>query len=592
MIKDYKNDYYLESELQELKELEKEYLETGDQVEKLEDDESRLDFISQELLSKPLELGEDETERENRLHALSDQFNSIEKEKSQLIKRHRSLGDQINSIHLKARSRYIEQREDSGILQDCLSMIKAIEPDDVLNYHLFQFRGTEQYTETSDFIKFSYRIFDDVIEWYLDYFRQANKPREVFEIMSGLYDQTLKFYPDGLSDQARQSPFCIFDDKFFEALKDSQDTQARREYEYNLFSYKDEIDSHILPTGVKITATQKALGIVGTESRQISIDEFLESQKVNNLVTFKGLDDSPNGMQIVFNENQANNDNIVVTFKNLETACGGGTAPSKVFAMVLEKMNTLGYFRYKNIDTAVTISVKELIQNGDYANWRSANRGLTQAKKTLSELLVNFSNKKKGTNLDVPWFSTIGWKDKGTLLISPNKDIDWRMVGSHFAIYPVYLYKLKTHAYRLAFYLFTQARINKPTNKDGDIVFSLSLRTVSQELGLPDVSSIKKDYKKLILDKIISAIREIENADQEYYQDRSMLSLKIESDKELSAKEIIETASLKVTFKKGHITESYQKLIDSKHDIIESNKRKKATQKKKKATQKKKETSS
>ena len=149
------------------------------------------------------------------------------------------------------------------------------------------------------------------------------------------------------------------------------------------------------------------------------------------------------------------------------------------------------------------------------------------------------------------------------------------MVGKHFAIYPIYLYKLKTHAYKLAYYIFTQARINKPLNKDGDIVFKLKLTTIGHELGLPSVESIKNfKYKQNYLDKIITAMKEIEDADKESYKDRRLVFLKLDHKKDLSPREIIETSNLVVTIKKGDITETYQAIRDKKVDLIEAQRRK------------------
>ena len=104
----------------------------------------------------------------------------------------------------------------------------------------------------------------------------------------------------------------------------------------------------------------------------------------------------------------------------------------------------------------------------------------------------------------------------------------------------------------------------------------MSLVNVSRELGLPDVNTIKKDYKKLILDKVTTAVREVLETDSEYYGDRATLKLQIESDANMTTREIIETGYLLVTFQKSEMTEKYQYLIDSKHDVIESAKRKKA----------------
>ena len=161
----------------------------------------------------------------------------------------------------------------------------------------------------------------------------------------------------------------------------------------------------------------------------------------------------------------------------------------------------------------------------------------------------------------------------------PNRDVNWLAVGCHFAIYPPYIFRLNTHAYRLAYYIFTQARIGKAPDKAGNLKFNLSLLTISRELGLPKINSINHyDAKKLILDKIIAAMKELTDTDREYYG-KPRLSLKIGSEKNMSTREIIENGNLSVTIKKGELTEVYQKIRESKVDLIESAKRKKAKKK-------------
>jgi hypothetical protein len=83
----------------------------------------------------------------------------------------------------------------------------------------------------------------------------------------------------------------------------------------------------------------------------------------------------------------------------------------------------------------------------------------------------------------------------------------------------------------------------------------------------------------LILDKIRDAIKELTDIDRKYYGE-SRLVLKIDADLEKTPpKEIIENGNLVVTIRKGELTEIYQRIRQSKVDLIESAKRKKAKQK-------------
>ena len=107
----------------------------------------------------------------------------------------------------------------------------------------------------------------------------------------------------------------------------------------------------------------------------------------------------------------------------------------------------------------------------------------------------------------------------------------------------------------------------------------MSLVTISRELGLPTVDQVTNfRHKQLILDKIVTAMKELTDTDREYYGE-SRLALKIGSNKNMTPKEVIENANLEVTIKKGELTEVYQKIRESKTDLIESAKRKKAKQK-------------
>ena len=589
MIKNYLEPYYEDGELKRQTEMFDQVLKTDSQL--LELDKQKKDLWSQfrSLQQSDLEIGETDQERQNRLDALQNQIDQVESQSVDLHKQNRLAIYEVNTIELKVRSRYLKQKDDSDILQDCLELISNLEIGDVIIKgkeleSLFVMNETAtdkngvivEYQAKIDFdtlrmtdtIKFGFIIKNRIVDWYLDYFSDA---KTLFRIYKMIYERTLELYPNGLTDKDKANRYCIFDKAFFDALQN----EKNREFEFDLMSFKKDYDHRVLPTSPSLSAYNHALVMVGTDlDRQMTIDDLIESQKVNNYITFSGLDDTPNGVKLVFNEKDAKKDDIVFTIKNLETVLGGGVAVSKGFAMCLEQMNILGYFKRRGVKASFTISTRDLIDNGIYSHYAKAQDALNTIKNTLENLQVGLTNK-KGLKIYIPWF-VIGWKDKGTLIFVPDQRIDWLSVGQHFAIYPPYLYKLDRHAYRLAFYVFTQARINKPTNKNGDIVFKLSLVNVSRELGLPEVNSIKKDFKKLILDKVTTAVREVLQNDLEYYGDNSTLRLKIESDANLTAKEVIETGYLVVTFQKSELTEVYQRLIDSKHDVIESAKRKKA----------------
>ena len=571
MIKTFIDPFFTESDSQELKEITKK-IQKPLQDRLLAFTECSLAVSKyNDLKESPLELGETDQERKKRLDKLYKDAKTLKTRLLAIEKVIFVLKAQAESIETRAFSRYTDQTENAVILKDCLEIIQAFEPDDIK-----QLDPSFDKDTLSPVIKFSNALGRVVVATYCNYFVEIKDNESGFKVLKAVYDRTLDFYPQGFSNDDKKNPDCLFDKAFFKALKELKDKQDRLNYEIEVMSaYKPERIGHIIPSSPKITATMSALNTVGT-GYQMSIDDYLKLNQANDYVTFKGMNGA---LQFVFNENDAKKDTVVISFKNLETASGGGTAPSKVFMKVFEKMNELGYFHHKVRDQAVTVSVKELIENGSYANKASAKRALENALETLADVTVNFSNKKKGLDIDTRWFSSVGWNDKSSLLFMPNRDVNWLAVGCHFAIYPPYIFRLNTHAYRLAYYIFTQARINKAPEKNGDLKFNLSLVNVGRELGLPRVESIKNfKYKENFLNKVLAAMKELTDTDREYYG-KPRLILKIDADKDMSPKEIIENGNLAVTIKKGELTEVYQKIRESKVDLIESAKRKKAKQK-------------
>lgn len=566
MIKTFIDPFFTESDGQELKEITKKIQKPLQDRLLVFTEYSLAVQKYNELKESPLEIEETDQERKKRLDKLYKDAKTLKTRLLAIEKVIFFLKTRSETIETNAFARYTKQKEDADILKDCFDIIQSFEPDDIKSFD----------KETvSPVIKFSNALGRVAVATYCNYFIEIKDNESGFKILKAVYDRTLNFYPQGFSDDDKKNPDCLFDKAFFKALKEIKDKQDRLNYEIEVMSaYKPEKIGHIIPSSPKLTATMSALNTVGT-GHQMTIDDYLQLNQANDYVTFKGMNGA---LQFVFNENDAKKDNVVITFKNLETASGGGTAPSKVFMKVFEKMNELGYFHHRVRDQAVTVSVKELIENGSYANKASAKRALENALETLQDVAVNFRNK-KGLDIDTRWFSSVGWNDKSSLLFMPNRDVNWLAVGCHFAIYPPYIFRLNTHAYRLAYYVFTQARINKAPDKAGNIKFNLSLLTISRELGLPKISSINHyDAKKLILDKIIAAMKELTDTDRDYYK-KPRLSLKIDADKNMSAREIIENGNLAVTIKKGELTEVYQKIRESKTDLIESAKRKKARQK-------------
>lgn len=571
MIKNFREPFYEVSERDLLTKIITLYKELQEKLVSIYAEHVETADRYKRIKNSDLEIEETEKERKERLTTLEHRIEELTNQERELLKKIRVLDYQRESIELNVSSRYTEKKNDDEILSDCLEIIKAVTFDDLVErYGALDFKEWKT-VDMPDIVCFSYCVGVEVIGLYINYFKETKNSTYLFKIMKRLYDRSLELFPGGFTDQDKKNDYCIFDNKFFKSLKNTEDKQN----EYDLLTnFKKPYEHRVLPSGTSITAFHTALAMVGTERKQITIDDLIESQKVNNVVTFHGLDDSPNGLKLVFNEKDAKKDNVVLTFKNLDKVLGGSIVVCKIFAKCIEQMNYLGYFKRRGIKESFTISVNDLIEDGVYTKYPPAQRALKTAKSTLEELQVNFSNK-DGLELGIPWFS-IGWKNKSTLIFIPDLRIEWLYVGQHFTIYPKYIYKLGLHAYRLAYYVFTQARINKGTNKQGDIVFRLRLTTISRELGLPNVETLKKDYRKLILDKITGAVREVLENEQECYGEDSTLELKIESEPNLTAKEIIETGVLVVTIKKSEMTEKYQLLIDSKHDIIESQKRKKA----------------
>ena len=523
-----------------------------------------------ELKESPLEIGETEQEREKRLGKL---YNDAKKARTILLAIEKVvfvLKTQAESIETKAFSRYTDQKENAEILKDCFEIIQAFEPDDIKSFVY----DTELDDETvSPVIKFSNVLGRIIVGSYCNYFVEIKDNGSGFKILKAVYDRTLDFYPQGFSTDDRKNPDCIFDKAFFKALKELKDKQERLTYEFGLLSPYDHSNYKLIPSHTSFTNYHTTLGILAAQDRQMTFDDLIESQKANNLVTFE------NQGKVVFNEKVAEKDDLVFQYEKLDDVIGGGVVVSKAFILCLEKMNHLGYFKRKDVTHPFTISVNDLKDEMGYDDYKSAQTALKQIKKTLENLKVKLTNKEKGKSISIPWFA-IGWDSPGALLFVPDLRIKWTEFQS-FAGYPPYIYKLKTHAYKLAYYIFTLARIGKSPDKKGNIVFSLSLTTVAKTLGLPDVETIKKDYKKLIYDKINNAVTELIKKDKEYYKNNSNLVIVIKCPNGLTAKEMIKSGTLEITLKKNQTTETYSLIRDTQTVKIEKKARKAAMNKRK-----------
>ena len=128
-----------------------------------------------------------------------------------------SLRYEILSLETKAFSRYTKQNDDTAILKDCLDIIQAVEPKD---FSKNKFAAKKQ---PSDIVKFSLGILNNTdVSYSENYFSETKNNGAISEILFAIYDRTLKFYPDGFSDQDKKSSFCIFDDNFFKALENNE----------------------------------------------------------------------------------------------------------------------------------------------------------------------------------------------------------------------------------------------------------------------------------------------------------------------------------------------------------------------------------
>lgn len=568
MIKTFIDPFFTESDGQELKEITKK-IQKPLQDRLLAFTEYSLAVSKyNELKESPLEIGETDQDRKERLEKLYKDAKTLKTRLLAIEKVIFVLKTRSETIETNAFTRYTDQKDNADILKDCFEIIQAFEPDDIK-----QLDPSFDKDTLSPVIKFSNALGRVVVATYCNYFVEIKDNVSGFKILKAVYDRTLDFYPQGFSDDDKKNPDCLFDKAFFKALKELKDKQDRLNYEFGVLSPYDHSNYKIIPSHTSFTKYHTTLGILAAQDKQMTIDDLIESQRTNNLVTFE------NQGNVVFNEKVAEKDDLVFQYENLDDVIGGGVVISKAFIMCLEKMNHLGYFKRDNVNHPFTISVNDLKDEMGYCDYKSAQTALKQIKKTLENLKVKLSNKEKGKSISVPWFA-IGWENPGALLFVPDLRIKWVYFQS-FAGYPPYIYKLGTHAYKLAYYIFTLARINKTPKKNGDIVFSLSLVSVAKTLGLPDVDTIKKDYKKLIFDKIIKAVDEILKKDQAFYKANSNLKIVFKYQNNLTAKEIIKSGSLEITLKKNQTTETYGLIRDAQHEKIEKKARRAAMNKRK-----------
>ena len=92
-----------------------------------------------------------------------------------------------------------------------------------------------------------------------------------------------------------------------------------------------------------------------------------------------------------------------------------------------------------------------------------------------------------------------------------NQNFDFRKLASEFTVFPDWAYGLSYRAFDLVGYIFYIARQRTHDIAENGGKFTISLKAVAENLGLPSVEEVKnRRYRQLIRTPIEAAIEEIE----------------------------------------------------------------------------------
>ena len=551
MIKSFIEPFFTESESKELKEYSEKFVKIiQDRNLAVIVCESAVGLYNK-LKKSPLKDGETDQEREKQLKKL---YNDAKKHKTRLLAIEKTLfvlKAQAESIETRAFSRYTEQNDNAVILKDCFEIIQAFEPDDVKKLDT-------DIQKTPPIIKFSYSLGYVVVGTYLNYFSEIKDTESSFKVLKAVYDRTLAFYPQGLSDRDIKNKFCIFSKSFFKALESTENQNFITVSKKQPKGFAKLEDTPTLQALQDVTKISKR---IFENPNQISLFDNGRTVDLWN----ESENQSPNARTIAYTKKSKSRKEYKLTFavEDYKTLLKGNANAHKFISLIAEKL--LDIDRDANQNTRIVISIEEFA-NRLGVDTSNARKFLKTVKPLLSSIKFDSPN---GYIYVFPRFiigtgktqfgNTIGVRGHITLDIS--SDIDMTLGGTFAKYLPLYAWELTQNAWFLAHYVYSTLRndaknTNKHIDKSGIYENDISLMKILPVLNLPHPTETAR-VEQLILEPIRKAVETINKAEN---KNNGYLHLAVITDTQKAPVDRVTEGYLKIILKPGDYLESLKSI--------------------------------
>ena len=163
----------------------------------------------------------------------------------------------------------------------------------------------------------------------------------------------------------------------------------------------------------------------------------------------------------------------------------------------------------------ITIPYQWFVDAGMYSNAQNAKRSIDVLREPIisvrmkSEVATREGKLTAGPASDMFYHCD---PQKNGVRILANREFNWNIICEYFTVYPHFIFELNINAFNLTQYIFYLARQNIDNiTKEGNLFFSISMKSISEQLGLPPVDKVNhRLYKQNIIKPIEDAIEEIE----------------------------------------------------------------------------------
>lgn len=197
---------------------------------------------------------------------------------------------------------------------------------------------------------------------------------------------------------------------------------------------------------------------------------------------------------------------LTLSIDNIKLLKTNNKGLKKCFAFVLIQCNN------QNYNTEIGFPLQALVDNGMYANTRTARKGITDNIKKLMAMTFEGTSH-KGKNIIKQDAGKLIYHisiENNYVTLSFNEKINVTFMAQYFTLLPKFAFALSNNAFSLVEYIFFLARQNTKTIKEKGS-FNISLRAIRDYLNLP-LETETRDQTKLIRNKIEEAIEEVEEA--------------------------------------------------------------------------------